>query len=225
MSHFFPLAKVEPPLVNRQERFRTVPSAPVNPQEPLEIRLNNIELPLQKPPCRFHAFEMQSKISSATELSFSNIRRDSVREPTNQANKFKDQQLRLTKQSSLRDIVLGKKRSMQSPIMKIGHREFKSELDELITLFKFISYAEKIYGQGFKGLPIKQYAAKEDNKCQLKSLSDEDLLFLTRKFNRGFNSEEAFAISDLNKLKENLSFVGELHINCSYAVEKVYLYN
>ena len=131
---------------------------------------------------------------------------------------------RFGRQSSLREVVMGKMRrgdSKKEIVAKIGHKKFKKDLDQYHSMFEVISSSEERFGKDLQNLPISQDLSHVSDEYDLQLLSKSDAQFLAVKFQRELKFNEVMIIPDWNKIKETIYFVGTIHFNLSSFTDKV----
>jgi len=127
------------------------------------------------------------------------------------------------KRATLKNYVLDKMSlsSKKEPMMKIGHKEFMNELEEVSSLFKSLSHCEESYGKGVQGLSMKDIRIKETYQFQLNNLSENEKLLIAGRLMKSQGGNEVLLLPSWKKLKETLYFVGSTHISCSVGIERV----
>ena len=122
----------------------------------------------------------------------------------------------------------------KAKIIKVGHKSFNGHVTEYVKILDCISSAEKGFGKDMYSLNSKtenifsspdylmlDSDEKEENSCEISSLSGEDLLFLKKKFGDHVQQRKELLLPEWKILKDTLSVVGKIHLNCSAFVSKV----
>ena len=117
-------------------------------------------------------------------------------------------------------------------IIRMGHKNFNTQLNEFINILNTITTAEKAYGkelhalnpaQSIFGTESKILTADDNefNKFPLQFLKESDIQFMEKRFGNFVVRKHIIILPEWKSLKQTINIVGSIHLNCARYISNV----
>lgn len=116
---------------------------------------------------------------------------------------------------------------------KTGRKAFMSQMNGILNILTRIGESERIYGRAlvtFDGKyelfiqadsPALKLEDQQVDSYKLRLMSEKDMNFLKERFGEAIAEKKRLYLPEWKKLKQTVTFMGQVHLNCSKYVSKV----